>query len=137
MSGRKGGQGGQGGQRQAGVVVTVCRGCCCGTVAQHPGVHHDGQVDQLRRDLAASAQVRVSDCLDACERSNVVVVTPSPAGRRACGRPVWLGEVLDPSSTADIADWASAGGPGLADRPQTLDVHYFRPPRPTRQSAQR
>ena len=134
MSGRKGGKDRQG---QAGVVVTVCRGCCCGTAAKHPRTDHDGQVDQLRDGVAGSARVRVSDCLDACEHSNVVVVTPSPAGRRAGGRPVWLGEVLDPASTADIADWASAGGPGLADRPQTLDVHYFRPPRPTRQSAQR
>ena len=118
-------------------MVTVCRGCCCGTQAKHPDIDHDGQVDQLRHGLDGTARVRVSDCLDACERSNVVVVTPSPAGRRAGGRAVWLGEVLDPVSTADIARWASAGGPGLADRPQALDVHYFRPPRSTRQSAER
>lgn len=118
-------------------MVTLCRGCCCGTAAKHPGTDHDGQVDQLRRGVAGSARVRVSDCLDACEHSNVVVVTPSPAGRRAGGRPVWLGGVLGPASTADIVGWASAGGPGLADLPQALDVHYFRPPRPTRQSAQR
>lgn len=123
MSGRKGSKGRQG---QAGVVVTVCRGCCCGTVAKHPDIDHDGQLDQLRRDLAGVARVRVSDCLDACERSNVVLVSPSSAGRRAGGRTVWLGEVLEPDSTTDIAGWASAGGPGLADPPHALDVHAFR-----------
>ena len=129
--------GGKGRRSQAGVVVTVCRGCCCGTVAKHPSTDHDGQVDRLRDGLAGSARVRISDCLDACERSNVVVVAPSPSGRRAGGRPVWLGEVLDPASTADIADWACAGGPGLAERPQALDVHYFRSPRPKRSDARR
>ena len=117
MSGRRDGRHRQG---QAGVVVTVCRGCCCGTAAKHPDVDHDGQLDQLRRTLADTAQVRVSDCLDACDRSNVVVVTPSAAGREAGGRPVWLGEVLDASSTTDLTGWAAAGGPGLADRPQAL-----------------
>lgn len=132
MSGRKGGK-----RRQveAGVVVTICRGCCCGTAAKHPDVDHDGQLDQLRRGLADSARLRVSECLDACEHSNVVVLTPSAAGRRAGGRPVWLGEVLDSTSTAHIVGWASTGGPGLADLPQALDVHAFRPPRRLREGA--
>ena len=129
-------QGGTRRQDQAGVLVTVCRGCCCGTAAKHPDVDHDDQLHQFRRSLAGSARVHVSDCLDACERSNVVVVTPSPAGRRAGGRPAWFGEVLDPSSTAHLAGWAAAGGPGLAHRPQTLDMHYFRPTRRARQGAQ-
>lgn len=134
MSGRKRGTRRQ---NQAGVTVTVCRGCCCGTAAKHPDVDHDGQLDQLRDGLAGAAQVRVSDCLDACDRSNVVVVTPSAAGRRAGGRPVWLGEMLEPASTATLARWATAGGPGLADRPQPLDVHYFRPAHGGRSAARR
>lgn len=132
MSGRRDGKNRPG---QADVVVTVCRGCCCGTAAKHPQIDHDDQIDQLRRDLPHSARVRASDCLDACEHSNVIVVTPSPAGRRAGGRPVWLGEVLDPTSTADLTRWATAGGPGLAEPPRTLAVHTFRPPRRARQGA--
>jgi len=132
MSGRQGSTRRQG---PAGLLVTVCRGCCCGTAAKHPDVDHDAQLDQLRRGLPETTRMRVSDCLDACERSNVVVVTPSAAGRRAGGRPVWLGEVLDPCSTTDLAAWAAAGGPGLADPSQALDGHGFRPPRRVRQGA--
>ncbi|MCW2506633.1 MAG: hypothetical protein JWO79_4917, partial [Actinomycetia bacterium] len=56
-----------------GCLVTVCRGCCCGTERKHPGIDHDG----LLAALAEVGAVRVSDCLDVCEDSNVVVVQPS------------------------------------------------------------
>jgi len=85
MSGRQGSTRRQG---QTGVVMAVCRGCCCGTAAKHPDLDHGAQLEQLRRGLPDPARMRVSDCLDACERSNVIVVTPSAAGRRAGGRPV-------------------------------------------------
>ncbi|MFY1632080.1 hypothetical protein ACN27F_02145 [Solwaraspora sp. WMMB335] len=62
----------------AGCLVTVCRGCCCGTSRKHPDVDHDGQLRALR---ASGARVRVVDCLNTCERSNVVVVQPVPAAR--------------------------------------------------------
>jgi hypothetical protein len=69
------------------------------------------------------------DCLDACERANVIVVQPSAEGRRAGGRPVWLGEVNDPDATGDIAAWIEKGGPGLADSPDILDLYAFTPSR--------
>jgi hypothetical protein len=109
--------------------VTVCRGCCCGTVGKHPDVDHPGQLARLCTDLAGVAVVRVSDCLDVCERSNIIVVSPSPAGRHAGGRPVWLGFVLDDAAIDDITDWVRAGGPGLADPPDTVDLYAFTPPR--------
>jgi hypothetical protein len=112
-----------------GCVVTVCRGCCCGAQAKHPDVDHARQLTQLRTGVAGHGRVRVSDCLDTCERSNVLVVAPSPAGRRAGGRPVWLGEILDPDTTAAVTTWVTAGGPGLTDPPHTLDPHIFNPPR--------
>ncbi|MEV3929343.1 MULTISPECIES: (2Fe-2S) ferredoxin domain-containing protein [unclassified Streptomyces] len=109
-------------------TVSVCRGCCCGT-PKIPGVDHAGQLAQLRQALDGAATVRAVECLDACEHGNVIVVQPSAEGRRAGGRPVWLGLVNDPHAVADIAAWAGEGGPGLADPPEILDLYAFSPSR--------
>lgn len=106
-------------------------------MAKHPDVHHAGQLAALRGGVAGSGQVRISDCLDACQHSNVIVVTPSPAGREAGARPVWLGEVLDEDTTAEVAAWVTSGGPGLAEPPGDLDLHVFYPSRRVRQAAER
>ncbi|MFB7914271.1 (2Fe-2S) ferredoxin domain-containing protein [Streptomyces sp. NPDC056061] len=111
----------------SGPTVSVCRGCCCGT-PKIPDVDHAGQLSGLRRALDAVATVRAVDCLDACEQANVVV-QPSAQGRRAGGRPVWLGLVNDADAARDIAAWVRAGGPGLADPPEILDLYTFRPSR--------
>ena len=104
--------------------VTVCRDCCCGG-PKVTGVDHDDQLARLRE----AVPVRVSECLDVCERANVVVVQPSATGRAAGARPVWLGWVNDAGATADIAAWARAGGPGCAEPPPILDLYSFTPPR--------
>ncbi|MFI6058252.1 (2Fe-2S) ferredoxin domain-containing protein [Streptomyces sp. NPDC051286] len=109
-------------------TVSVCRGCCCGT-PKIPDVDHAGQLATLRRSLGEVATVRAVECLDACEQANVMVVQPSAEGRRAGGRPVWLGLVNDPDAVADIVTWVEAGGPGLADAPDILDLYMFRPSR--------
>lgn len=110
-------------------TVTVCRGCCCGTAAKVPRLDHDAQLAGLRDSLAGVARVRRVDCLDACERANVVVVQPSAEGRRAGGRPVWLGLVNDLDAAGDISSWIAAGGPGLAEPPDVLDLYAFTPSR--------
>jgi hypothetical protein len=92
---------------------------------------------RLRTALAGVAQVRVSDCLDACERSNVIVVSPSTKGRQAGARPMWLGFVLDDDAIDDLSGWIRAGGPGVADQPATLDLYAFNPSRGVRQAAER
>lgn len=116
-------------------TVTVCRGCCCGT-PKIPGVDHAAQLAQLRRDLTGTdGRVRITDCIDACEHGNVIVVQPSAEGRAAGGRPVWLGLVNDPDATADIAAWIRDGGPGLAEPPGVLDLYAFTPSRRVRQAA--
>lgn len=114
-------------------TVTVCRGCCCGT-AKVPGLDHAAQLARLRRELASVADVRPSDCLDACEQANVIVVQPSPAGRAAGGRPVWLGLVNDMDAADDIATWLHSGGPGLADPPPMLELCVYTPSRRVRQN---
>ncbi|MFE9927067.1 (2Fe-2S) ferredoxin domain-containing protein [Streptomyces sp. NPDC005774] len=104
--------------------VVVCRDCCCGSL-KVIGVDHAAQTARLR----AQVPVRVSACLDVCEQANVIVVQPSAAGRAAGARPVWLGLVNDPDATEDIAAWARAGGPGVAPRPDILDLYAITPPR--------
>jgi (2Fe-2S) ferredoxin len=88
----------------------------------------------LREALAGVAAVRPTGCLDACEHANVIVIQPSPHGRLAGGRPVWLGLVNDPAATSDIVAWIKAGGPGLADTPDILDLYTFEPARRIRQA---
>ncbi|MGD9530772.1 hypothetical protein [Pseudonocardia sp.] len=110
----------------AGPTLTVCRGCCCGSVGKHPGTDHDSQLATLR---AAGTRVRVTDCLDACEHSNVVVVSPSSDGRRAGARPVWLSGVLREDDTEAVGAWVRAGGPGVVAPPGMLDLLTFTPSR--------
>jgi hypothetical protein len=116
--------------RRAGApsTVTVCRGCCCGTT-KVPRLDHAAQLAGLRQSLDGVSTVRVSDCLDACDQANVVVIQPSAQGRAAGGRPVWLGLVNDLDVAEDIAAWIRAGGPGLADPPGVLDLYAFTPSR--------
>jgi (2Fe-2S) ferredoxin len=72
-------------------------------------------------------RVRVSECLKVCERSNVVVVHPAPAARRAGARIVHLGDVLDDDLVEAIAAWLDAGGPGVAAPPALLRARVFDP----------
>ncbi|WP_067169817.1 hypothetical protein [Microtetraspora niveoalba] len=104
--------------------IVVCRGCCCGNSGKVARLDHDAQV----RVLAEVADVRVTDCLNVCEQANVVV-RPSPAGRAAGGRPVWLGLVNQMEAADDIAAWIRAGGPGLAEPSAILGLHIFEGPR--------
>jgi predicted metal-binding protein len=110
-------------------VVLLCRGCCCGTRAKHPRVDHDDQ--QLTLEDAAAAhpgvELRVVDCLDACERSNVAVLRWP--GAPAKERDTWLGGLLTKKATAALAEWLRDGG--AAELPVPLVGLRFRrePPR--------
>lgn len=104
----------------AGVSVLVCRGCCCGTEAKHPGVDHPAQLARLRAALPPESRSRLFevDCLGPCERANVVVV-------RSGGRRRWFGEVLAPEDTDALAGWIAAGGVGRL--PAALHALRFEP----------
>ena len=108
-------------------TVTVCRGCCCGTPKKRPGVDHEARLESLRSMLGDSAIFRVTDCLGPCERSDVVVVSPSPRARRSGARPVWLGRLNGRHESSAIADWVRAGGPGESELPASLRRAPFRP----------
>jgi hypothetical protein len=111
-------------------TVTVCRGCCCGT-SKVPRLNHAAQLTDLRESLTGVATVRTTDCLNACEHANVIVIQPSAQGRQAGGRPVWLGLVNDPDAATDMTTWITAG---ITDPPDVLDLYTFPPPRRVRQA---
>ena len=85
------------------LVVMVCRDCCCGTSAKHPRTDHDEQVLSLEAAAGPGVEVRVVDCLDECDRSNVVLLRRPTAPRKE--RDTWLGGVLTPAATAALTDW--------------------------------
>ena len=100
--------------------VLLCRDCCCGTVDKHPRTDHDAQRDALLEcDGSDGVRVRVVDCLDQCDRSNVVLVRDFTAGRRP--RDTWLGMVLDATATWRLVAWVRHGGP----LPRDLERHCF------------
>lgn len=118
--------------------LVVCRGCCCGDSRKNPGTDHAGQLDLLRAAAAEHGfRIRTTDCLGPCDQANVIVVGPSPAGRRAGGRATWIGFATDDDSTEEVVRWAAAGGPGLAEPPLTLELQFITPPRDARVRSRR
>ncbi|MFJ5303269.1 (2Fe-2S) ferredoxin domain-containing protein [Streptomyces sp. NPDC088350] len=119
-------------------TLVVCRGCCCGDPRKHPGTDHAWQLERLRSGAAEHGfAVRTTDCLGPCDQANVIVVQPSAAGRRAGGRPTWVGFAMDDDCTEEVLEWAAAGGPGLAEPPVTLELQFIAPPREARVRSRR
>lgn len=124
----------------ASCTVSLCRGCCCGHLREHPATDHLAQAARLREVAAASSgdvSFRSTDCLGPCALGNVVVVSPSARGRATGARPVWFGLVLDPERTEWIASWVRAGGPGVAPLPAELDLLLIDAPQPARRPSRR
>lgn len=100
--------------------IRMCRGCCCGTRRKHPDVDHDGIAGILAHESGSDAELVSTDCLWQCGLSNVVVVNPSAAARRAGARPVWIQKVNTLERARAIAEWVRQGGPGTAEPPDDL-----------------
>ena len=100
--------------------VLVCRDCCCGSSQKHPATDHAAQRESLL-DCARTAgvRVRVVECLDECDSSNVVLVRDFTRGRRP--HDTWLGDVHDEDTTQRLVEWVRDGGP----MPQQLDAHQI------------
>lgn len=116
--------------------LVVCRGCCCASSTKHPEIDHEARLDRVRRLAAAAPEVvpvKVSDCLGPCEYADVIVVTPTAAGRRNGARPVWFG-FADDHALNLVCAWAASGGPGLAEMPDELSLHQIDRPRRAQQA---
>lgn len=115
--------------RPAPTTVLLCRGCCCGTFAKHPDADHLEQELALERVASecADVELRVVDCLDECDRSNVVVIRRQ--GQPAKQRDTWFGGVVTAKATRALIGWVHDGAPEPAPAP--LLGHRFRhlPPR--------
>ena len=86
-------------------------------------------------DDAAKARAKeafdtiVADCLDRCDDSNVVLLRPSRAAKRAGGKPLWLGGVLSAAHTELLCGWLRRGGPAVEAPPRSLLGLRLRPAR--------
>ncbi|NCT89428.1 hypothetical protein GXB85_00455 [Cellulomonas sp. APG4] len=84
-----------------------------------------GEPEAQRARLEALATAGVArltfvECLDECERGDVVVARPTPACRARGAAPVWFERLAGEGPTAQLGDWMRAGGPGAAPVPRVL-----------------
>jgi (2Fe-2S) ferredoxin len=106
--------------------LTACSLCAGETLGERdplPG----GQLARLER-LRTHGGVRLtlSECLDECNRGDVVIARPSSAGRANGARPVWFERLAGEQATTALARWLQSGGPGLATLPDELTPHVIR-----------
>lgn len=104
---RKGGGGNPVGRARreaaAGDRMWVCRGCCCGTKSEHPGVDHRSLEKSLRAGAQrAGLRYEVTDCLGPCALGNIVVV-------RREGRIRWYRRMNAPEPTEDLLEHLEHG----------------------------
>jgi (2Fe-2S) ferredoxin len=104
--------------------LTACRLCAGETLAgvdPLPG----GQAARVAA-LSDVARLAGADCLDECERGDVLVVRPGRRGRRAGRRPVWFERLAGDADTAALRGWLADGGPGRAPLPAALAPRVLR-----------
>lgn len=111
---------------RAGLLGLTACSLCAGETLGAADPLDGGQAARLR-DLAATGVVRLtlSECLDECERGDVVVVRPSATERRRSARPVWFERLAGDELTGELRQWLEAGGPGRSDLPAALREHEF------------
>lgn len=98
-------------------VCSLCAGEVLGTTDMLPG----GQMSRLER-LEASGVTRLTlvECLDECERGDVVVARPASRNRSAGAPPVWFEHLAGDELTDELAHWLTLGGPGAVPVPLAL-----------------
>jgi YHS domain-containing protein/(2Fe-2S) ferredoxin len=98
-------------------VCSLCAGERLGTTDQLPG----GQMSRLTRlEAAGVTRLTLVECLDECERGDVVVVRPASHHRAAGATPVWFERLAGDDLTDELARWLMLGGPGAAPVPLAL-----------------
>lgn len=98
-------------------ACALCAGETLGAADPLPG----GQLARLRALASAGvARLTTVDCLDECERGDVVVARPSARRRGDGAAPVWFERLAGPEVTAELDGWLRAGGPGAAAVPGAL-----------------
>ncbi len=100
--------------------LTACALCAGETLGDGDPLE-DGQRARLDR-LAARGVARLTyvDCLDECERGDVVVARPSPVHRAGGAGPVWFERLAGDAPTCELEEWLADGGPGARPLPEAL-----------------
>ncbi|WP_282945832.1 hypothetical protein [Cellulomonas endometrii] len=108
--------------------LTACS-LCAGETLGSADPLAGGQLERLRRlSNAGLARLTTVECLDECERGDVVVARPSSVCRAAGAAPVWFERLAGPAATAKLGEWLQAGGPGARALPSSLaDLMIRRP----------
>lgn len=100
--------------------LTACSLCAGETLGDRDGVP-GGQLRRLRAiDEAGEVRLTLVECLDECERGDVVVVRPG-VDVRTVARPAWFAGLAGDELTGALRDWLRAGGPGVATLPESLE----------------
>jgi len=108
--------------------ITAC-GLCAGETLGDGDTHPGGQLDRLRRIAeTGDARLTVVDCLDACERGDILVARPTPTARATA--PIWFEQLAGDELTGVLHSWIRAGGPGLTPVPDQLAPHVIKPHQP-------
>lgn len=106
--------------------LTACR-LCAGETLGPADTLDGGQLARLRQiEARGLARLTLADCLDECERGDVVVARPRPGQHRVTARPVWFERLAGDELTCELASWLEAGGPGNAEVPTVLRVLQLR-----------
>ena len=99
--------------------LTVCR-LCAGETLGASDPRPGGQLARVEAVAATGdAALTLVDCLDACERGDVVVVRPAPAARTE-HVPVWFERLAGDAPSDSLHRWVRAGGPGRSPVPEDL-----------------
>lgn len=103
--------------------MTACA-LCAGETLEGVDPLPGGQRARLDR-LEADGVTRVTyvECLDECERGDVVVVRPSATQRARRTGPVWFERLAGDAPTAELERWLRGGGPGACPLPAALAAH--------------
>jgi hypothetical protein len=103
-------------------ALTACSLCAGETL--EPAVDTAGRQAARLRALAERGSARLTwvECLDECERGDVVVARPTAAHRRGGARPVWFEQLAGDGPTQDLEDWLVQGGPGAVPLPTALET---------------
>lgn len=105
--------------------ITACS-LCVGETLGEGDLVEGSQLERLRRiELSRVARLALSECLDECDRGDVVVARPSPQGRQARVAPVWFERLAGDDLTEQLSDWLARGGPGLAELPPELGARVI------------
>lgn len=100
--------------------LTACALCAGETLGDGDPLD-GGQRARLDR-LAACGVARLTyvDCLDECERGDVVVARPAPRWRADGVGPVWFERLAGEVLTGELEQWLADGGPGARPVPGAL-----------------